>query len=294
MKISGKAVGWSILIISIVLAAVFVFLAVLRAMNRIQIGTIPDFIIIALLLISGPYPFYMHAKAKKIDKIEERLSDLLRDLAESGRFGMTLADAIKKAAKGDYGKLTPEIKRMSAQIAWGVPANEALESFAKRVNTPLVNRAMAIVMKASKAGGDVSDVLTVAANNTKDIQLLNEERKMEMSSYIAVIYTAFFVFLAVIVILNAVFLPAMAGATASQQAPAGGAGGGVSGGMAAAQKPKINLDEIKLIYLGGAIVQGIGDGILAGIIDTGRIYSGLRHSFIMVLLGALIIRVLVV
>lgn len=282
-KLSEKAKGLIILSGSLTIAIICIVLGVLRIQGRITLGMHIDFIIVAILLIAGPYPFYLHRKTKKIDSVEERLSDFLRDLAESGRFGMTLADSIRKASRGDYGKLTPEIKKMAAQIDWGVPASEALELFAKRVNTPLINRAMAIVMKASRAGGDISDVLGVAAANIRDIQLLRLERRVEMGSYIAVIYTAFFVFLAVVIILNLMFLPAMAGTMTPAGAP------GVGGAQ-----PGINLEEVKFIYLAGAIVQGVGDGVLAGIIDTGRISSGLRHSFIMVLIGFLVMRVLVI
>src|SRR5205809_7893433 len=34
------------------------------------------------------------------------------DVAEAGRFGMTLADAIVVSSSGRYGKLTPEIKKI--------------------------------------------------------------------------------------------------------------------------------------------------------------------------------------
>jgi flagellar protein FlaJ len=287
MKISEKLIKAFILLSSLGLAFLCIFLALLRYQQRIAFGMTIDFVVLAILLVAGPYPFYLHKKRKKIDSIEDRLSDFLRDLAEAGRFGMTLADAIRKSARGDYGKLTPEIKRMAAQIDWGMPAEEALELFAKRVNTPLVNRAMTIVMKASRAGGDISDVLSVAASNVKDIQLLQQERRVEMGSYIAVIYTAFFVFLAVVVILNVVFLPAMAAHTVQIEEES------LEGAPTDMQQPSIDLEEIKYIYLAGAIIQGIGGGILAGVIDTGRIYTGLKHSFIMVLLGFLIIRLLV-
>ena len=197
---------------------------------------------------------------------------------------MTLADSIRKASSGNYGKLTPDIKKMSTQIDWGVPATDAMEMFAERVGTPLVKRAMAIVVKATGAGGDVSDVLNATAKNIKDIQLINIGRKMEMGSYKAVIFTAFFVFLAVVVIMNTSFLPAV---------EAGGGGGigtsGTEGAEAATQQAGMSVDEVKFIYLGAALVQGFGDGILVGLIETGKIVNGFKNSFIMVLLAYLIL-----
>ena len=46
-------------------------------------------------------------KYKKIKEIEDRLPDFLRDVAEAGRFGMTLAEAIKVASRGRYGRPDP-------------------------------------------------------------------------------------------------------------------------------------------------------------------------------------------
>ena len=84
-----------------------------------------DWIILGVMVLVGPYGFYKSARLKRVKQIEDRLPDFLRDVAEAGRFGMTLADAIVVASSGRYGSLTPEIKKMAAQIEWGVPANEA-------------------------------------------------------------------------------------------------------------------------------------------------------------------------
>jgi len=265
--------------IGAILAAVLAFMSYT---GKLDFGTPLDFVVLIVLIVSGPYPFYEQGRLKKIERIEERLSDFLRDLAVSNRFGMTLADSIRKASSGNYGKLTPDIKKMATQIDWGVPATDAMEMFAERVGTPLVKRAMAIVVKATGAGGDVSDVLNATAKNIKDIQLINIGRKMEMGSYKAVIFTAFFVFLAVVVIMNSCFLPAI------EASGGGGIGAeGVEG--AATQKAGMSVEDVKFIYLGAALVQGFGDGILVGLIETGKIVNGFRNSFIMVLLAYLIL-----
>src|SRR5439155_1380348 len=140
---------------------------------------------------------------------ERRLPAFLRDVAEAGRFGMTLADAIVVSGGGRYGNLTPQIKKMAAQITWGVPATEALHLFATRVKTPMIERVVAIIVKSSDAGGDVADVLTMVSHDTKENQLTEDERRIAMSTYIAVIYISFMVFLVTIWILNVTFLPKM-------------------------------------------------------------------------------------
>ncbi len=252
-------------------------------------GDAVNFMVIALLGFIGPYGFFVNSEQTRVKDLEAKLPDFLRDVAESGRFGMTLADSVLVASKGKYGKLTPEIRRMAAQIGWGVSTTEAFKLFGKRVNTPLVNRTTEIIIKASSAGGNVADVLTLVSNDTRETQMLEEERGVEMQTYIAVIYIAFGVFMVTILILNAVFIPQMEGVAKQSQAQADASGGGAqvqtNAGINTAQ-----LGEIKLIYLGGALVHGVGDGIMIGVITNGKVANGMRHSFIMVLAALVALR----
>src|SRR3989441_3180191 len=183
------------------------------------------------------------------------------------------------ASGGRYGKLTPEIKKMAAQITWGVPATEALRLFADRVKTPMVGRVVAIIVKSSDAGGDVADVLTMVSHDTKENQLTEDERRIAMSTYIAVIYISFMVFLVTIWILDVTFLPKMleaSGALAST-------GGAVQSPLAQDLPGVVN--QIRIAFFIATVVHGLGDGILAGVLDTGKIPNGLRHSFIMLVIA---------
>jgi flagellar protein FlaJ len=270
------------LIAGVVVGVIFLIIGFLDAIGGLEtpLNWI-DYVALGLMGISGPYGFYTTYKHKQIRNIESRLPDFLRDVAEAGRFGMTLAESIKVSSRGRYGPLTPEIQRMAAQIEWGVPAAEALKLFAERVNTPLINRMISIIIKANDAGGNVADVLTMVAHDARESMLDQSERSLEMSTYTVVIYVAFAVFLATIFILNATFLPKMAEAGA--QVSAGAAAAGITN-MPATIKTEI-IPQIQLIFVISVVIHAFGDGILAGVLQDGRIANGLRHSFIMLLLG---------
>jgi len=237
----------------------------------------------------GPTGFVRGREDKRIREIEERLPDFLRDVAEGGRFGMTLAKSIVSAAKGTYGKLTPEIRRMASQIQWGVSATEALSLFSERVQTPLVNRTAALIIKASTAGGNVADVLELVATDTKEMHMLQRERRASMAAYTSVIYIAFGVFLVTVLILQSTFLAQMEAVgqqTQAIQQQSGGnglPGGGVQGATISAEL----IPAIRDIYFYAAIVHAIGDGVLAGVIQAGKFSAGMIHAFVM-LLGAFV------
>jgi flagellar protein FlaJ len=246
-----------------------------------------NFLFLGIAILIGPISFYKTKKQKEIAAIEKRLPEFLRDVAEAGRFGMTLADAIIVASAGRYGKLTPEIKKMAAQIEWGVPATDSLRLFAERVNTPLTHRVVTIVIKSSDAGGSVADVLTMVAHDTKEAQLMQAEREIAMSTYLAVIYIAFFVFLVTIIILNVTFLPKIriAGTNVAQaQAEAG-----ISGEIGGASLDVSAIPNIEIAFFLASMIHAIGDGVMAGVLQNGSIAGGLRHSFIMLMLGFMIL-----
>ncbi len=283
-----------ILIVSGGIAGILILIAILNIMDILNLPLRADeatqpvkrgvnFIVFAMLAILGPYGFYSQMKLKQIAAIEGRLPDFLRDVAEAGRFGMTLAESIVVASSGRYGKLTAEIEKMAAQIQWGVPASEALKLFNERVKTPMVSRVVSIIVKSSDAGGDVADVLTMVSHDAKETQLTEYERSIAMSTYIAVIYISFFVFLVTIAIINATFLPKMLEASESLTATGGDSGGSVESPLAS-DLPNV-VQSIKLAFFLAAIIHAVGDGLLAGVIDNGRVVSGFRHSFLMLIIG---------
>jgi flagellar protein FlaJ len=252
-------------------------------------GDFMNFLIIGLIPVFAIPGIYIMRHDRNINQIEDRLPDFLRDVAEAGRFGMTLADAIVVASGGRYGKLTPEIKMMASRIDWGVPANDAIRLFSEKVKTPLVNRVSAIIMKSNDAGGNVADVLTLVANDTKQVQLMDKERKLSMSTYIAVIYISFFVFLFTILILNATFLPQMRRAGEETSALiAGQSDGGASVQIIQTQA----ISAIQFTYLIASVAHAVGDGLIAGSLSTGKVRSGLVHSFILLVCAFMMLRLL--
>jgi archaeal flagellar protein FlaJ len=245
-----------------------------------------DFFVIGTLCLIAPFGFSMSAKLRRISKIEERLPDFLRDVAEAGRFGMTLPDAIIVASTGRYGLLTDEIKKMASQLEWGVPVNTALRLFEERVPTPLVQRVVSIVARANEAGGNVADVLTMVAHDTRETQLAAASRQISMLTYVTVIYISFFVFLVTIYIMAAVFLPQMITAGESVSSSAVGASTAVN--LAYGFVPILFL-----AFMVAVIVHAIGDGIMAGILFNGRLSEGLQHATIMLAVGWLMMRFVV-
>ena len=234
-----------------------------------------SYLLLAVILGFGPVSFYNVRKRRKIEKIEERLSDFLRDVSESMRAGQTLHEAIKTSSGGEYGTLTPEIQKMAMQVSWGVSASKALELFGERVNTPLVKRSVTLINEASSAGGNVSNVIDAAAKDTREIQIMKKTRSTEMSMYTYVIGISFLVFIVVIGIMFATFMPTMQNLSESYSSSESGSSSQAPGGF---DPTNVDFGELKLLFFAAAAIQAIGDGVVGGLMSTGRLWNGIFMS----------------
>ena len=277
-----KDLGKQIMAGSVAAMLLLMLLGVMTVINSVNYGGMGflDWLVLALAAFMGPYGLYSGIRVRKISQIEERVPDFLRDVAEAGRFGMTLAQAIVVASGGKYGRLTPEIRRMAAQIDWGIPATEAIRLFSERMNSVLITRISNIIIKASDAGGSVSDVLNMIAHDSRERILDRKERTIAMSTYMVVIYISFAVFLATIFILEATFIPQIKKAGSQLQNT-----GGVLTGSGVSTVNVLAVGPVTLAFYIAVIVHATGDGIMAGVIQDSRISNGMRHSMIMLIIG---------
>lgn len=231
-----------------------------------------------------PASFYWEKVEDAKNEVEEKFPDFLRDLAEYWKGGLSMTVAVQTLATSEYGALNDEVKKMSDQLSWGVKFSDVILQFAERVGTPLVRRAITLIAEADRAGGKISDILVTAANDSRELKFLEAERKRAIGSYIAVIWTSYFVFLGVIVVLAKVFIPAIAGSNS------GGEDGGDSGGQTIGNMTIRNIDPLFFltIFYYGVTMQALGNGSMAGLMATGRFSTGFKHSGMMILVALVI------
>lgn len=263
---------------SIVVALLFFAGALAAWLGYVPRDTWIHFFCLGLMSALGPYGFYAAREHNRVRRLEERFPDFLRDIASSHKGGLTLHQAATIAARGEYGDLTPEVRKMADQLSWNVSFSEALQRFAERVQTPLVQRAVSLILQADRSGGSTTEVLLAAARDARELKNLENERRSTMALYTVVVYITFFVFLSVAAVLYGQFAPQIVASQESVQSlqtdasSAAGLGG-----------ETLDLRQYQVFYFMAAIVQGVGDGIVAGLLGSGRAVLGLRHAFLMVL-----------
>ena len=230
-----------------------------------------DAYILAAILASTPPAYYLYAEEKRIKKADGMFPDLLRDLAQAKRAGLTLIDAVTLTAEGDYGILTEGLQKTANQLTWGVPFEDALRLFAKRYPTRTIKRSVEIIIEGYRVGGDVGEILKLAAEDVNDLKVLEKKRAADMMPYVAICYITFFVFLLILLVLYATLIPMMT--EASEQITGAAMGG--------AMMARVDTDRMEMILFHCAIIQGLCSGFVAGKLGKGKLIAGLQHALIL-------------
>jgi len=225
-----------------------------------------EFVFFAIIVGLFPPAVLSYVDFKWRRAIDEHLPDLFRSIVQAQETGMTLPQALEEAAKRDYGPLRVELKKMTAQISWGMSFEDALLAMGRRVNTVLVQRTVPMIIEAGRSGGHVEKVFDPLGKFIQTTLLLDKERRAQTRPYIAIIYVAFFVFLFTIVLLFKSFFVSVEGLPML--------GSAVMSSL-----------EMQRLFFHMTSVQAFFGGVVAGKMGDGTVSAGLKHSLILMLCG---------
>lgn len=206
-------------------------------------------------------------------EIESRFPAFLRDVTEGTKSGMALPEAIKNAGENEYGPLTPHVRKIAAQIDWGVPFEEVLKRFSQRVGSDILGRTVSTIIETHRSGGNVSEVLEVAGDSIIEIERIKQERKSHVYSQMVTGYTIYFIFLGIMVGLQKFLIPSL-------MMESGGMGLGIGGGGV-----KGLAETYKQIFKHLVLIQGFFSGISIGKMSEGSILAGFHHVVVLIAIG---------
>ena len=245
-----------------------------------------DYLVFAIAIYFAPYGIYKSGVIKRKRAMETKFPDFMRDLAEFWKGGLSMTLAVDTLSKGEYGALDEEVEKMAQQLSWGVAFNEVMEQFSKRMKSGLVERSVALVEEANKAGGEISDILLTVSNDARELKVMDREKEGIMQSYILIIVPAFLIYTLIIAAMTVIFVPAISSSTEDIDVSSTSFGG-------------VSIRELEpalvaLIFFYSVMVQALGGGLNAGIMGKGTISDGLKWAAYFLLIGWVIFEVLAV
>ncbi len=130
----------------------------------------------------------------RANEIEQVLPHALQIISTNMRAGMTLENAVWGAALPEFGAFREEIQKVSADSFGGVPITTALQRLNERVRSPILSRAVKLIVEGISLGGEMSSLLENVANDIRTLQKLKQEIVTSTTTY-----SIFIVFAAIII-----------------------------------------------------------------------------------------------
>lgn len=261
-----------------------------------DVGVMGNLIIISIFITITPYFVYRYSKFLWVKSIESQFPNLVRDLADSARSGMSMPEAIKIASRSNYGKLTPEVKKMNNRLSWGTPFTRVMEIFGNKVrDSKLILEELNIIKQSYEGGGDIPSTLDSVSRDMLMVKEAEAERSSMVKQHILLMYGIFFMFLGIAVMIINVMVP-MIDAQPGIHAESLGFSfinpcEGMNmfpcdlfnniGSMFGASPRAVASYYIALFFC-VIIIQGLCIGLITGQLGEGSVIAGVKHSLIMV------------
>jgi len=220
---------------------------------------------IGVLVAVSPIVFTVMNENKIAVEKEEMFLEFARNLVESVKTGTPVSKSIINIRKKSYGVLSENINKLANQIYLGIPLNMALETFSKDVNNRTISRALMLIGNAERAGGDIGDILQSVAEAVSVSEKLKKERKAAISMLVVQGYIIFFVFIAIVLIMQFKILPMISGIATT--------------GLEGTSGEGISATELSNSFLYLLLIQGFFSGLAIGKLAEGEIKAGIKHSF---------------
>jgi flagellar protein FlaJ len=253
-------------------AAALVVLIIPFLMLGIDTATVylNELLLTATLIVIVPSAILDYENQKWVSSVEKQMPVLVRGVSESQETGVTIVKALEKVVEDKMvGKpLSDEVRTITVQMSWGTSFESALTKFKDRIGSPIVNRFCALVLEASRSGGQIKQVFTNTSGFMQEMKEMDEETDAEMRPYIIVIYAAFFVFLFTAIILVQSFFKPLEGYP-----------------QILSQLSVMGVSTFRDFFYKNMLISAVTGGLMAGKIGERRIAGGLKHAIILVGIG---------
>ena len=211
-------------------------------------------------------------RQRRLETVLRRFPDVLSTIAGASRMGIRPSEAIGRAADRSEGPLSDELRKVHNEVEWFDDFRGALLRFARRTRTRIVTRTLRLVVDADEASGNLSETLSVAAEDARTQRQFLQRRSQELSSYVAAAFISFLVYLAILLLINEFYF---------EQALALGQQTTVSDPNLPISLQALDADGFQLAFIHSSLVQSLFIGLVAGKMANGRTLTGLKYSLLM-------------
>jgi flagellar protein FlaJ len=280
------------------------------------------------VLISGfilgvlPYGVISFLKNRAVNEIERQFPTFLNDLAESKRGGQTFIQALESSRDSDYGRLSPEIRKVYNEMTWGVPFPDVMERFSRRMDdSQVVQESLTILLQSFRSGGNITATVDSIADDAADLRAILQKKSSQVKQQVIIMYVIYFLFVGITIGVYLMMSQLLGLGTTEEGVLSGDSAGFLGedagatnfcrGDILAAQPLCVNAKVFGFVpsnvtsytsdyatrYSYGQtayykslmfvmlMIQGIATGAVAGQVSEGTPTAGVKHAIIMLPIG---------
>jgi flagellar protein FlaJ len=257
--------------------AVILFLLMTNFMGAIQVPLfsplieakildLPVAVAVALFVATAPAAVVNSRLSNKKASIESGVNSFLRDLTEVRKTGLSPEKCIESLSRRQYGEFSKELRKISSEISWGVPAKKVIMDFIKRTKSWLTQIVMFLLVETIDVGGGTIAMIESLARFNNLTQEVEKEKKSETRPYIMMPY-----FAAILLVATTTMMLGFTSGTL-------GVGGNAT---------KQDMTPMVATFVTSAIFHSYLIGIVAGKISEESIAAGFKHSSVLVIIAVL-------
>ena len=226
---------------------------------------------ISLAVVSTPAAIVNERYIRRKRAVEEKLHNFVRDIAEIRKTGLAPERSIEEIAGGNYGGLTPYIKKISNQLGWGISMTVVLENLGRQVKSWLTRAITFLMLEVVDAGGGSPVLFVELAEFTEKTSQLNRDRRSQVRPYVVIPYIG----AVLIVVTTALMVYLLSGPGLSV-----GSGNGIS-----FIAPASVINKATTILFLAAFFQAWVMGIVAGKMGELTVADGFKHATLIVIIS---------
>ncbi|HXG36890.1 MAG TPA: type II secretion system F family protein [Dehalococcoidia bacterium] len=167
--------------------AAFLFIAALLLTPNIT-----GVIVGLALAVTGyflPLFFVSFKKRSRLKKIDGQLGELLSMVSNSLKAGYGLMQGLEFASRQIRPPLSAEVKRMLRDTSLGMPAEEAINGFAQRINSADIDMVVTAINIQRTVGGNLAEILDKVAFTIRERERIRGEiatltAQQKMTAYV--------------------------------------------------------------------------------------------------------------
>ena len=219
---------------------------------------------ITLIMIMSVPAFKSYGYSRERRQLERVLPEFIRDVAEGRKTGLSPEVAIERLGDRHYGVLSKHVRKMGAQLSWGVSLAKVISTFTDAVGSWITKAIGVLLIEVVDVGGGTIRSFSDMAEFTRTINEMEGDRRAALRPFVYITYVA-----GIMVIVTTFILVYLLSAPAT-------------GGIGSSAPAAVDTGTVDLL-LTTAVFDSWVIGIVAGKMGESGVSDGFKHSIFLVI-----------